>query len=479
MDADGMYRATQARDRRFEGRFVVAVRTTGVYCRPGCPAPLPRRRNVRFYRSAAGAEAAGFRACLRCRPDLAADTPGAGGTSSTVLRALRLIDEGALDDGGLDALAARLGVGARHLRRLFIAHLGAAPKRVAITRRLHFARRLMDDGAMSVSEIALASGFGSVRRFNAAVRATFHRSPRELSDKRARRATHSAGALTVRLAYKPPYALAPMFAFLGQRAIPGVEAVDGATYRRTVRIDGEPGTITVRPADGESALEVTVSPPRSSGLYTAVERVRRIFDLGSDPAEVAGALRRDLRLAERVKRCPGLRLPGAWDPFELAVRAVLGQQVSVRAAATLAGRLVERFGTPLPLGESASPDRLFPAPEALAEADLRRIGLPRSRAEALRGLARAVVRGELGFDDPEVTRAQLLELSGVGPWTTEYIVLRALSDPDAFPAGDLHLQRTTGLGRAALLLASEAWRPFRGYAALYLWCVPDPSEVLS
>ncbi|HEY8038526.1 MAG TPA: AlkA N-terminal domain-containing protein [Polyangiaceae bacterium] len=471
LDTDGMYRAMVSRDRRFEGQFVVGVRTTGIYCRPGCPARTPHRRNVHFYTCAAAAQADGLRPCLRCRPDASPGTPAALGTPATVSRALRLIDEGALDEAGVDELAERLGVTARHLRRLFDQHLGASPLAVARTKRVHFARKLLDETELPMTEVAHAAGFASLRRFNDAVREAFHATP---SDLRRR----SPGVLEVgvrpglllRLPYREPLAYAELLGFLAARAIPGVERVDGGTYARTITFAGGSGAIEVSRAGDARHLLLAVRAARGTDLFAVAARVRRLFDLDADPHRIDAHLARDRRLARAVRARPGLRVPGAWDGFEIAVRAILGQQVSVAGATTLAGRLVDRFGVRVP-GGGGGLTHLFPTPAALVAADVASIGLPRARAEAIRGLARAVEAGARPFDAVE----RLTRLEGIGDWTAAYVAMRAGRDPDAFPAGDLGLRRALATRRGALPSAraletiSGAWRPWRAYAAMHLW----------
>jgi AraC family transcriptional regulator of adaptative response / DNA-3-methyladenine glycosylase II len=467
LDEERLYRAVASRDRRFEGRFVVAVRTTGVYCRPGCPAPIPRRRNVRFFACAAAAEEAGFRACLRCRPDASPGSPAWLGTSATVARGLSLIAAGALDELGVDGLAARLGVGARHLRRLFTRELGASPLTVARTRRAHFARKLLEETELPITEVALGAGYASVRRFNAEVRQVFRRAPRQL---RSSGAVEAGGLLVLRLPYREPFDWAHLMSWLAGRAIAGVERVDGGVYRRAVELDGVAGVVEVAALDGEPALSLTVRAPVSRSLLSIVERVQRLFDLRADPHAIEARLSRSPRLRPLVRARPGLRVPGAFDPFETAVRAILGQQVSVARASALCGRLVERFGRPVELGGGLT--HLFPAPSVIAEADVRSLGMPDARAEAIRGLARAIVDGRL--DLSRGSTESLLALPGIGPWTAGYVAMRAFGDPDAFPAGDLGLRKAWARdgelpGERALEEASQAFRPFRAYAAMHLW----------
>jgi AraC family transcriptional regulator of adaptative response / DNA-3-methyladenine glycosylase II len=486
LDPTRCYAALRSRDARFDGRFFVGVRTTGIFCRPVCPARTPKLANVRFFACAAAAQAEGFRPCKRCRPETSPGTPAWLGSSATVSRALRLIAEGGLDEAPVDAFAARLGVGDRQLRRLFARHLGASPAEIARARRVHFARRLIDETRLPMTEVAFSSGFRSIRDFNFAVRGTFGRSPRELRRGRTPRAGvrggEGEGELVVRLPYRPPLDYAGVLAFLRLRAIPGVEWVGDDRYRRTLAQDGAAGAIELRALDGEDQLEMRVCLPAYDGLIRIVERARCIFDLGADPLQISSALRRSPLLAARVRRAPGLRVPGAWDAFELAVRAVLGQQVSVKGATTLAGRLVRGFGRPVEgLGEGLT--HLFPAPEALAEADLARIGIPAARAETLRTLARAVAAGSLRLDAAQgldEAVARLVAIPGIGAWTAHYVAMRALGEPDAFPASDLGLRRALASGGIApstreLERLAEAWRPWRAYAAVALWTSPAPA----
>lgn len=482
-------RARQARDPRFDGRFFVGVRTTGIYCRPICPVRLPRAENVRFFASAAAAAEAGFRPCLRCRPESSPGTSAWAGTASTVARALRLIHDGALDASGVDALAARLGIGARHLDRLFRRHLGATPVRVAQTRRLHLAKTLLDETRLPLVEIAHAAGFGSVRRFNEAVRASFGRSPGALraavsarSDARVSGGAGRAGALRVRLAYRPPLDREALLDFFAARAIPGVEAVAGGTYRRALAVDGQAGTIAISPVPGAHALELVLDfGDLATVLVRVIGRVRAAFDLDADPLAIEAVLARDPALAPRLRARPGLRVPGAFDGFECAVRAVLGQQVSVAGARTLAGRLAARFGRALPAATDTGPCRLFPTPDALAGADIAAIGLPAARAETIRRLAQEVSEGRLDLETPRDLDAvveALRRVPGIGDWTAQYVALRALREPDAFPASDLGLRAGAALcfgdatrrpGAAELERRAERWRPWRAYAAQHLW----------
>ncbi len=495
LEEDRCYRALGARDARFDGRFFVGVLTTGIYCRPICPARTPLRRNVRFYANAAGAAEAGFRPCLRCRPESSPGTPAWRGTSTTIARALRLVAEGALDRGSVEDLASTLGIGERHLRRLFREQVGASPVTVAQTRRLHFAMKLIDETPLPMTEVALTAGYASLRRFNAAIRETYGTTPSALRRGGPPPGVATGGrpdVLVLRLGYRAPLALPQLFDFLATRAIPGVERVQLGLYERTVRLDGVPAIVAVRrPRAGRSGarkrgrapfLELCVPIDAARHLARLTAAARRIFDLDADPTAIAAQLRSDPLLAPRIERTRGLRVPGAWDGFELGVRAILGQQVSVAGASTLAGRLVERFGEALPRA-IARPGlaSLFPSAQRLANADIGAIGMPARRANAIRALARAVTDGVLDLRpeaDIEAAREALRALPGVGPWTVEYIAMRALRDPDAFPTGDLVLRRAASSGAPlttrALEARSEPWRPWRAYAALALWNQPEP-----
>jgi AraC family transcriptional regulator of adaptative response / DNA-3-methyladenine glycosylase II len=453
-------RARCSRDARFDGRFFICVTTTRVYCRPICPARAPNAEHIRYLPTAAAAEAAGYRPCLRCRPEAAPGTPAWPGTSAVVSRALRLIDDGALDDDGVERLAGRLGVTARHLRRLFVRHLGAAPLDIALTRRVHFAKTLLDETSLPVRDVAFASGFGSVRRFNSQMRRTFARTPTELRRLARRQAMAAPTSCRFRLAYRPPYDWDAMLAFLSLRATPGVEAVSSSGYRRTIVVNGKTGVIGVSRHESGDALALDVRFPDPRALLQIVERVRRMFDLGADPAAIAEHLGGDPLLRAPLSRHPGVRVPGAWNDFELAVRAILGQQISVRAATTIAGRVAAMFGSACP--DAAPLERLFPTAEQLAQAPIERAGVIASRAEAIRTLARHVAAGG--------SIADRGELRGIGPWTSAYIAMRVGSEPDAFPSGDVVLRRMAGaLSARALDQRSNAWRPWRAYAVMLLW----------
>lgn len=477
--------ARLSRDPRFDGLFFTAVTSTRIYCRPVCPAPPPKPENVTYLPTAAAAEAAGFRPCLRCRPELSpADGTWRRG-DALVARALKLIDQGALADAPLSALAERVHVGERQLRRLFVERLGAPPVGVHGTRRLLFAKQLLTETRLPITEVALAAGFGSLRRFNATFQDAYRMAPRDL---RKREAPADGDALVLRLDYRPPYDFTAMLDFLRGRALPGIEQVDARSYARAFALDGVPGWLRVSrwPGRGESAhaLRLEVHGAPASALLVLVARVRRMFDLDADPVAIAQALRTDARLAPLLRARPGLRLPSGWDGFEIAVRAIIGQQVSVAAARTVTARLSQRFGTAVPDALAVQGfGHLFPAPESLAEADLAGLGMTGARAETVRGIAQALLDGRVDFRVDHTLDAfvdRWTALKGIGPWTAQYIALRALGHPDAFPAEDLVLQRAlpddgSRLTATALKTHAERWRPWRGYAVLHLWKASMPA----
>jgi len=462
-DPDRCYRAVASRDARFDGRFVTAVNTTGIYCRPSCPAQTPRRENVRFYPCAAAAVAAGFRACKRCRPEAAPGSREWDTRSDLAARALRAIAAGALDGGdptgGVPALAGSLGVSERHLHRLLVAEIGAGPLALARTRRAQTARLLLDATDLPITTVAFTAGFASVRQFNETMRAHFGMAPRDIRRQPPNRLA-STGALTLRLTFRPPYDAATMTGWLGRHLVPGLEELSGSTYRRVLPA-GSVIAVTIEP--DVIALTTRVDDVRT--LPDTVTRCRRLLDADADPAAVDATLGADPALAALVAARPGLRVPGAVDGFELAVRTVLAQQVSLRAAHTFTHRMVEAYGKPLDAPDGTLTAR-FPTAETLAEASYEGIGLTRGRVATLRALATASASGDLLLDpgaDREATRATLLALPGIGAWTAEYVAMRALCDPDAFPATDLILRRRIDG------LDPQRWRPWRAYAAMHLW----------
>ena len=470
-------RARLSRDARFDGRFFIGVKTTGIYCRPICPANAPKSENVVYYRTAAAASEAGFRPCLRCRPECAPGTPAWAGTSTTVHRGLRLIAQGALDDGNLEHLANRLGVTSRHLRRLFSKHLGASPLAVAHTQRLHFAKNLIDQTSLSMREISVASGFGSVRRFNDTFKKTYGRTPGQL--RRRQDATVIASVFSVQLPYRRPFDWDRLLTFFAARATPRVESVHDRRYLRTIAIGDERGILDVQNTGDQ--LLLSLHGIGTNSLFSIVQRARSLFDLDAPTDEIARVLSADSRLRALLKKNPGVRVPGSWDGFELTVRAILGQQVSVSAATTLAGRIADRYGERIDVpvdGVQQAPDRLFPEPKKLVRARLENLGIIASRARTIRSIARAVIDGTLSFDaaeSPDDFCESLQAIKGIGDWTAQYVAMRALKNPDAFPASDLGLLRALDhpgklrMKAGELMTRAEAWRPWRAYAALLLW----------
>jgi AraC family transcriptional regulator, regulatory protein of adaptative response / DNA-3-methyladenine glycosylase II len=480
LDHDACYRAISTRDARFDGRIFIAVRTTGIYCRPICPARTPKRENVSFYPTASAAQQAGFRPCLRCRPESSPDLAVWRGTANTVSRALALIAEGGLDGEAVDALAERLGVGERHLRRLFRQHLGATPIAVAQTRRVLFAKQLIAETTMPMAEVALASGFSSIRRFNATFRTLFQRPPRELRRSCAADCERTAAeGITLILPYALPYDWEAMIGFLAARAIPGIEVADGnQRYRRSIALDHAQGVISIERDDRERGLQATIRFPRIASLAAIVSRVRRVFDLGADPQAIGQDLSRDPTLAPLIARRPGLRVPGAWDGFETAVRAVLGQQITVAAGLKLAAKLVSVCGDPLDPSWANGLTHTFPTPIKIMAADLQSLGMPAARMQTLSALAAAAAAEPGLFRTSQALQAavaRLRLLRGIGEWTAQYIAMRTLREPDAFPASDIGLMRalTPVEGRRPsaieVLARAEAWRPWRAYAAQHLW----------
>jgi AraC family transcriptional regulator of adaptative response / DNA-3-methyladenine glycosylase II len=464
-------RARLTHDARFDGQFFVGVLTTRIYCRPICPARPPREENVRYFPTAAAAAEAGLRPCLRCRPECAPGTPAWLGTSATVSRALRLIGESELQDGGIDALAAQLGIGSRHLRRLFLQHLGASPIAIAQTRRLHFAKKLIDETHLEMREIALAAGYGSVRRFNDTFQKTYQRTPSHLRNLRRKSAALPEDEYRFSLPYRPPFNWAALLEFMTPRAIPEVEVVEDKIYRRIFSLHNHVGWLEASLDEPANAVSLRIRFPEPGCLFLIVERARRLFDLSADSEEITAHLRRDPALVERIASRLGLRIPGAWDGFELAVRAILGQQITVAGATTLTGRLVRTLGTPVVVSPKLT--HIFPSPEKLADSDLTKIGLPKARALSIRSLARAVSEGKIAFTgvvNVEKFLSQFCEMPGIGSWTAQYVAMRALGEPDAFPASDLGLLRAAGQRNPREFASrAEAWRPWRAYAAMYLW----------
>jgi AraC family transcriptional regulator of adaptative response / DNA-3-methyladenine glycosylase II len=482
------YRALQSRDSRFDGLIFVGVKSTGIYCRPVCPARTARYENCTFYGSTAAAQDAGFRPCLRCRPETAPDMASWRGTSNSVSRALALIAEGALDGEGnsVEKLADHLGLGERQLRRLFLQHLGASPISVAQTRRVLFAKQLIHETRLPMTEVAMASGFSSLRRFNETFLNLFHRPPNALRRKNS--AKHEEKGVALRLRYRPPYDWDNMLGFLRTRAIPGVEVVDGGRYLRTVEVDGAMGSIEVTHQPDRQSLSVSIRFPDVRLLPAIVARVRCLFDLGADIETIDNHLSGDPVLAPLVAQRPGLRAPGGWDGFEIAVRAVLGQQIGVVAARKLAGQLAARHGRVVPKSFLIHPNlsHAFPTAKRLASASSLGLAMPAARLTALKAVAEATVADPnqfRPFGNIEETVARLRTIRGVGEWTAQYIALRAIREMDAFPATEIGLLRSVAsmdgekTTAANLLVRAESWRPWRAYAAQHLWAADGTSVV--
>ena len=477
-DFEHRYRAVRGRDVRFDGWFYVAVTSTGIYCRPSCPAATPKRSNVRFYPTAAAAQYAGFRACKRCRPDAVPGSPEWNTRADTVARAMRLIADGVVDRDGVAGLARRLGYTERHLHRLLSVDVGAGPLALARARRAHTARLLLETTDLPITDVAFAAGFASIRQFNDTIREVFDVAPRELRRARGQRDETVRGEIPLRLPFRAPFDANGVLRFLGTRAVAGVESFDGETYRRAMRLPHGAGVVAL--SDGGDHVRCVLRLENLRDLGSAVQRCRSFLDLDADPVAITDVLGADPMLGALVRRSPGRRVPGSVDGAELAFRAVLGQQVSVAGARTLAGRLVARCGEPLPgtlAAEDGEPTHLFPTPQALAGATFDGVGVPGARRETLRTLARALAgRGILldpGSEREEVER-RLLELRGIGPWTASYVAMRALHDPDAFLPTDLGVRKAIRrLGHAddrqSVAAVAERWRPWRAYATQHLW----------
>src|SRR5437667_2197659 len=475
LDFERCYRAVESADARFDGWFITAVTTTGIYCRPSCPTPVrPKRANVRFYPTAAAAQLAGFRACKRCRPDASPGSPEWNVRGDLVGRAMRLIADGAIDREGVAGVASRLAVSERHLHRLLLGELGAGPLAIARAQRAQSPRTLIETTDLPFTDVAFAAGFESIRQFNDTVREVFALTPTELRKRGRRRGEVVEGALTLRLPYRPPFDWPTLFAWLRARAIPGVAEARGGVYRRTLRLPRGAGIATLEPVDAH--IRCTLRLESMADLTSAVRQCRRLLDLDADPLSVLEVLTGDRHLSPIVKKRPGLRAPGAVEGTELAVQAILGQQVSLAAGRTLALRLVTAHGDLIKIADPTL-THLFPAAQAIAAADLSRLGVPAARRATLHALARAVAGGTLLLDpgaDRAATYQQLLTLPGVGEWTAGYILMRALGDPDTFLAGDLGIKKAgarLGLGSNPRAISEHAttWRPWRSYATHQLW----------
>ncbi|MDT9593922.1 AlkA N-terminal domain-containing protein [Nocardioides zeae] len=496
LDPEACYRAVSSRDRRFDGMFWTAVRTTGIYCRPSCPARTPALANVAFHPSAASAQRAGFRACKRCLPDAAPGSPEWDVAADVAGRAMRLIGDGLVDRAGVEGLADALGYTPRHVHRLLLAELGAGPLALARARRAQTARTLLESTDLPVTDVAFAAGFASVRQFNATVQEVYATSPRELRSARTVATTppgDGSGALHLRLAVRTPYAGDDVLTFLAFHVVPGMEVVRGRAYARTLALPHGPAVLEVELVDvpaevpGVAQLPVRLWLSDLRDTAAALERARRLLDADADTAAASRHLGADPLLAPLVAARPGLRVPGAVDGAELAIRAVIGQQVSVAGARTVTGRLVARHGEPLPeplRGCVPGLTHVFPEPAALAEADPERLSMPHARGRAVLALAAALESGRVRLDrgsERDEVRARMVELPGIGPWTADYVALRALGHPDVFLPTDVGVRRAVaGLGHPPLTPERvEAWRPWRSYALLHLWSTVMPSAAPS
>jgi AraC family transcriptional regulator of adaptative response / DNA-3-methyladenine glycosylase II len=471
------YEAVRGRDPRFDGVFFIAVLTTGIYCRPSCPATTPKRENVRFYPSAAAAQAAGFRACRRCRPDAVPGSAEWNLRADIIGRAMRLINDGVIDREGVAGLAARLGYSERQVQRHLVAELGAGPLALARAQRAHTARVLLQTTKLPATDVAFAAGFASVRQFNDTIREIYASTPTELRDtaRKIERGTNGGSGISLRLAYREPYAREHVFDFIGARAIPGVEEMTGErgdrVYRRTLRFEHGPGIAEVRERpSGGAWLDCRLDLADLRGFTTAIGRMRRLFDLDADPVAVAEYFAPHAVLGPLSVKTPGLRSPGAADADEMAIRAVLGQQITVVAARKLAGTLVAARGEPLP-EPNGGLTHVFPGPETLAGADFAELGMPESRKQTLRTISGALADGSVRLDpgaDRDQAQRELLALRGIGPWTAGYLRMRALSDPDVVLSGDVVIKsemKKAGLNGADV----ESWHPWASYAIHYFW----------
>ena len=467
-DHERCYRAVQAREARFDGVFYTGVKTTGIYCRPSCPAVTPKPQNVTFYPTTAAAQDAGFRACRRCRPDTTPGSPEWNVRADAVGRAMRLIGDGVVEREGVEGLASRLGYSQRHVTRMLTQELGAGPLALARSNRAQAARVLIETTDMPMGDVAFASGFASIRQFNDSVRQVYAMTPSEM---RGRRRTTPTGRVTLRLAVRQPFHADGLLEFLGMRAIAGVENVEGRTYARVLRLPHGLGVVQLTLHDDHVACELELADLRDTAA--AVERSRRLLDLDADPIAIADVLGADPLLAPMLKDAAGLRLPSQVDGFEVAARAIVGQQVSVAGARTILGRFAQTYGTAVSfdLATAHGLTHAFATPEAMAEAEDTALSMPRARARALIGVAQAVADGKLELDpgsDRVAVRETLLALPGIGPWTADYISMRALANPDVMLETDLIIRRVLD-HHGVTPAQTERWKPWRSYAAMHLW----------
>ena len=488
LDHDRCYAAAASRDARFDGWFVTAVRTTGIYCRPSCPAITPKPTNVEFHHTAAAAQQLGFRACRRCRPDATPGSPEWNVRHDVVGRAMRLIADGVVEREGVGGLARRLGYGERHLNRVLRTELGAGPLALARAQRAQTARTLIETTDLRLTDVAFAAGFGSVRQFNETVRAVFASSPTGLRAAARRRRSDgvvtTAGAMMLRLPTRAPFGADEVLSFLGRRSVPGLETYADGTYSRVLDLPGGHGVVTLRPADDAASpfVQASVRLTDLADLNTAVQRIRRLLDLDADPVAVADRLSTRSELAPWVAADPGRRSPGSVDPFETVVRTVVGQQISVSAARTVTARIVESVGVPSTLADPHL-THAFPSPEAIAHAPDDAFSMPTRRRDTIRRLAAAVAAGEVVLDvgvDRASTRASLLAVAGIGPWTADHVLMRGLGDPDVALTTDLgvvHALRALGVTGSCTHEFFDACSPWRSYATHHLWASLDASTV--
>ena len=482
-NSDIFEQARQTRDARFDGRFFVGVLTTGIYCRPICPVKIPLQKNIQLYETAAAAAQAGFRPCLRCRPEASPGTATFQGGPAKVGKALQLINQGLLNHSSISDLAKQLNLGPRQLSRLFLQHLGASPVAVAQTQRLHLAKQLIDTSRLTMTQVCFAAGFSSVRRFNSVFKKTYGLSPSQLRVKSSRAKSPNSDSLTpakneivIKLSYRPPFDWQAMLKFLAFRAIPGVELVTADSYARTITLGEKVGEFKLCFDKGANHLLAKIQFPDSRYLYLIIEKIRLMFDLRADSSEIDRFLATDKLLAASIKAFPGTRIPGCWDGFEVSVRAILGQQVSVKSATTLTKRVASQHGLNYD-GSDQGLNKIFPSPAQLAQANLNGLGIVSKRIEAIKQVAQAVLAQQLRFDgsmQAEQFIEKICQIKGIGPWTAHYIALRALQDPNAFPHADLILLRAAGskdkpLTPRQLLKLAEPWQPWRAYTVLLLW----------
>lgn len=480
LEHERCYKAVLARDPRYDGRFFTGVLTTGIFCRPICPARPPLEKNCTFYPSSAAAGAAGFRPCLRCRPELSPDLPGWNGTSTTVIKALRYISEGYLNENSVEELASKMGVGERHLRRLFKKHMGISPKEVAMSRRLLLAKKLLSETSLPLTQIALAAGFQSLRRFNDIFLKKYRLSPGKIRKaKQAVLVKHaSSTAINLQLNYMPPFSWEMVIGYLKTRAMSGVERVTDHHYARSFMHKGKTGHFKLYNLPEKNALQGHIDYPDIRELPLIISKIRTLFDLDCNISVINQHLSKHNDLKERIRKNPGIRVVGAWDPFELSIRAILGQQISVIAATTLVGRMIEKYGTYCPENPKGL-QFIFPSVTSIAQADLSGLGIPQKRIEAIQNLA-TILESDPDFFGSALSLdhmiKKLTQLKGIGPWTAHYVAMRALREPDAFPAADLVLLKALSKNDKRptpkeLEKTAEQWRPWRAYGAMYLWNV--------